>query len=707
MRKLLLLLIAGTIFLQTSYAQTDRCGTVEHEAILKAKYPGYEQKRADIEDFTAKYIQKKQSLPTAKTEGGGLIVRIPVVFHVVYKTAAQNIADDLLLQQLDILNADFRRLNADTTDTPAAFADVAADLGIEFCLAQIDPDGNPTTGILRVSTTVSSFTTDDNVKFTADGGDDAWPADSYLNFWVCNLGASLLGYAQFPGGPDATDGVVIHYNHVGYNDAGYPYHLGRTATHEVGHWLNLRHIWGDDTNCTGTDLVADTPNQKVNTWGCPSYPETDMCSPDAPGIMFQNYMDYTDDPCMNMFTEGQKNRSSALFELGGTRYSLVNSEGCGLQPYDAQSLAALPGGTICNLTFSPSVTIKNHGTELLTSVDIVYTIDGGAPSTYNWTGSLLTGSTEEVTLPSITTTEGEHELEATLENPNGFVDADETDNTSTTTFIVSLSSLPLPLTQGFEPTGFPYDGYTISNPDLYYTWERTNDAASLGTYSIYMDHFNNDAIGSVDDFVIPAYDISGLATISFTFDVGYALYTASGAYSDTLEVLASDDCGETWTIVYKKANPDLQTAPPETSSFEPADDEWRNESIDLTDYLGSEQLFIMFRTISDYENNLFIDNINLNDGQVTGINDISNDFNIVVYPTPASDLMHVRYNLDNAAKCDLVIYDMLGKVVYAEKIGGAKGINVTTVPVGDLGAGYYRVKVSNEKENASVPFIKE
>ncbi len=705
MQKIFTYLCIAVLLAQTGYTQTIRCSTTEYEAVLMAKYPDYAKKKQQIEAYTNRYIQKNKT--QFKTDGGGVTIKIPVVFHVVYKTAAQNIPDERLIEQIAILNADFRRLNADTTNTPGAFHDVAADCNVEFCIAAVDPDGNPTTGILRVATDVTTFGFDDGIKFTAMGGSNAWPADDYLNFWSGNIGAFLLGYAQFPGGPDATDGVVINFQNVGNNDAGYPYHLGRTATHEIGHWLNLYHIWGDDAGCGASDLCGDTPNQKVETYGCPGFPKTDLCSADAPGIMFQNYMDYTDDACMNIFTEDQKSRIQSLFEPGGARYGITISEGCGLQPYDVQAIASLPGGTICNVTISPIITIKNHGTEVLTSVDINYQIDGGTTLTYNWTGSLTTGAIENVTLSAITTTEGAHTLEATLENPNGFIDADAGDNTTETDFFVNLTGVALPLVQGFESTGFPYAGYTINNPDDYFTWERTNDAAAIGTYSVYMNHFDNDANGEIDEFVIPAYDLSGLASITFTFDVAYALYTAGGTFSDTLEVLVSDDCGSTWETVYKKSNPDLQTAPVTPSSFVPEANEWRNESINLNSYLGSSQLFIKFRTISDYENNLYVDNINLNDGQQIGIIENSNDFNLAVFPNPTSDIINVRYNISKKGIGKLVIYDILGRDIYHEDISINSGINIITIPIKNLNAGYYRISIESAGMLAATPFIKE
>ena len=704
MRRFTTLLLALVMLSVAAEAQINRCGVMEHEAVLKAKYPDYAAQQAAREAFTAKVVEKMSS---AKMEGGATVISIPVVFHVVYKTAAQNIPDARLFEQLDILNEDFRRLNADTVNTPNLFTDEASDFQIEFCLASVDPDGNPTTGINRVSTAVSTFGTGDDVKFAASGGADAWPANSYLNFWVCNLGAFLLGYAQFPGGPAATDGVVINYPNVGYNMDGYPYHLGRTATHEVGHWLNLYHIWGDDTNCAGSDLVGDTPNQKVETYGCPGYPKTDVCSPDAPGIMFMNYMDYSDDVCMNMFTEGQKLRARSIFEPGGDRYAMLASEGCGLQPFDAQALAALPGGTVCDLSVTPAVTIKNHGLETLTSLDINYSVDGGALLNYEWTGSLVTSASETVYLPAFSTTVGEHTLEVTVANPNGNPDADATDNVAETDFLVNLGALALPLEQGFEDPGFPYDGYTLYNPDGGEGWERTTWGASLGTYSIFVNHFNNDAIGEIDEFVLPAYDFTGLTEVFFTFDVAYALYTASGEYSDTLEVLVSADCGGSWQTLYKKANPDLQTAAVHTINFKPESDEWRNESIDLTDYIGEGQVFVKFRTITDYENNLYVDNININNGEVPqSIVSGADAFALNLYPNPTSGNVTIRFNTPAGGEYRTQVYDITGKLVYSGIEQTVTANNTVLIPAFRLDAGVYRVQLSNGTHSAGTYFVK-
>ncbi|MCB9273605.1 MAG: T9SS type A sorting domain-containing protein [Lewinellaceae bacterium] len=283
-------------------------------------------KLMEIEDHARQLLDN----PSRVVNG---VITIPVVVHVVYNTTAENISDAQVQSQITVLNADFRRLNADASSTPSMFASVAADAEVQFCLASVDPSGNPTTGITRTSTTRTSFSSNDYVKFNSTGGKDAWPAGSYLNLWVCDLSSTLLGYAQFPGGSAATDGVVIDYAYFGtIGTATPPFHLGRTATHEVGHWLNLRHIWGDG-GCSVDDFVSDTPLAgAANYTASPcTFPGPNSCNSgtgDQPD-MFQNYMDYSDDACMNLFTQGQKTRMRALFDTGGARVSLLSSNGCG------------------------------------------------------------------------------------------------------------------------------------------------------------------------------------------------------------------------------------------------------------------------------------------------------------------------------------------------------------------------------------------
>jgi hypothetical protein len=295
------------------------CHTMENHERLLQENPMHQQILENIEQFT------QQAINNGTVDMEKVVITIPVVVHVLYNSTSQNISDAQIQSQLTVLNNDFRKLNSDWTSTPSTFTSLVADCEINFCLATVSPTGAATNGIIRKSTTVTSFSANDAMKFTAQGGSDAWPTGQYLNIWVCNLGGGLLGYAQFPGGSATTDGVVINYTAFGTTGtATAPFNKGRTGTHEVGHWLNLRHIWGD-ASC-GSDLVSDTPVHSTSNYGCPSHPKSNTCGTSAE--MFMNYMDYTDDACMYMFSAGQKARMQALFVTGGARESLKTSNGC-------------------------------------------------------------------------------------------------------------------------------------------------------------------------------------------------------------------------------------------------------------------------------------------------------------------------------------------------------------------------------------------
>lgn len=294
------------------------CGTQQYIASIKNAASSLKG-IAEAENF----IQKR--LARAGTSSGKLsaeyIVRIPVVVHVVYYQSSQNISEAHIKAQIDILNRDFRKRNADTASTPQYFKSLAADAQIEFVLATADPNGRATNGIVRKKTTVQYWQMDDKIKYSAQGGDDAWDSRSYLNIWVGDM-KSLLGYASIAGGPADKDGVVINFSAFG--NTGGEYNMGRTAVHEVGHWLGLRHIWGD-TYC-GDDGIDDTPKQGGFTSGCPSGMRV-TCSNGSTGDMYMNYMDFTNDACMNMFTRGQKERMRLMFEDGAPKASLLSSKG--------------------------------------------------------------------------------------------------------------------------------------------------------------------------------------------------------------------------------------------------------------------------------------------------------------------------------------------------------------------------------------------
>lgn len=320
--------ITGILIFLSSFLTTTAqriCGSTEYTSNLLKNNPALQNSYNEIEQQIARATAKSNL--RARDTSANELINVPVVIHVIYKTAAQNISDAQILSQFESLNRDFSNQNADRSNTPQVFTPFVADTRIKFCLAQVDPKGKKTSGIIRKSTNIDVFSADDAMKYSAGGGDDAWDSKKYLNIWVCNLGGRSLGYATPPGGPANLDGVVIAFDAFGTTgNLRATFNKGRTATHEIGHWLGLKHIWGD-SDC-GDDGIDDTPRQKSYNFGCPSFPHVTTCSPDANGDMFMNFMDFSDDACMNMFTIGQKKRMRALFANGNLRNSFLTSFAC-------------------------------------------------------------------------------------------------------------------------------------------------------------------------------------------------------------------------------------------------------------------------------------------------------------------------------------------------------------------------------------------
>ncbi len=337
--------------------------------------------KAKIENMSSQIVFNASSNSRLKSSGNAII--IPVVVHILYNTPDQNVTNAQVYSQIDVLNEDFRRLNNDASKTPAFFLPFAADCEIEFCLAQQDPLGNPTSGIIRKYTNEISFSDDDGVKHSSSGGVDIWDRNRYLNIWVCNLGGGIeAGYSSFPGFPADRDGIVILNKVFGRTDNHNRfYNSGRTVTHEVGHWLFLYHLWGNngsdycpDSLCNCSDDCNDTPTQKAAHYRCPVYPSP-SCS-DTSDI-FMDYMDYTDDDCMNVFTLGQKNRMH--YALNTFRDSIETSNAClspliNLPEVDfTADKTEIPEGRFVNFSSSSSQNISHY----------LWIFNGAVPDTSN------------------------------------------------------------------------------------------------------------------------------------------------------------------------------------------------------------------------------------------------------------------------------------------------------------------------------------
>ncbi|MFC6995988.1 M43 family zinc metalloprotease [Rufibacter roseus] len=661
---IILLLGAGTT---TAWSQSRSCGTMEHVQRLEKNRPNLRQQlkqQARMASFTG---TKRLSGNTPLAD----VITIPVVVHVVYNEQTQNISDAQIASQIEVLNKDFRRLNTDAGKTPAMFKGVAADTEIEFVLAKRTPDGETTTGITRTQTSVTDFAVDDKMKFSSSGGKDAWNTEKYLNIWVVHFAAfeDVLGYGQFPNsGSPLTDGVVVDYRYFGTTGtATAPFNKGRTTTHEVGHWLNLFHIWGDE-DC-GDDAVADTPTQETENVGCPSTFPLPSC--DNVSDMYMNYMDYTDDGCMNLFTAGQKAvMRSALINL---RPGLLTSKGAmevEVPVLDAALIGVTaPAKVLCQNSFAPAIVLRNRGSQTLSNVQLQYRLDNGTPQTYTWTGTLPSYQNVTVTLPVQTAGAGQRVLSVAIVSRNNSA-SDANAGNDQINYAFQVHGRTLPLNESFESAAFPPAGWELLNPDATVTWANTTKAAKSGSASVFMDNYNYESAGQVDELVLPPLDLTSRTSPILSFHLAYALYSPNG-YSDTLEVLVSTDCGATYQRVYRKFDASLSTTTPAYTDvqFVPKAGQWRLEAVDLSAFTAATTAIIKFRHITDYENNLYLDDIKVDGGPLGIAEDLAKQA-VKVSPNPTSGVVQVES--PEALITEVQVLNAIGKVVQAESYGQSK-----------------------------------
>ena len=318
----------------TRIASAQQCLTNEKTQEALEKHPELQKQRQNFLKQSEAFLSRKNDLNQLQDS---VVYTIPVVVHVIYNNDRQNISNEQIDSQLDILNQDFRRFNPDSIVTPNRFKAVAADAGLEFCLAEIDPNGEPTTGITRTETAVSEIGSTEKYYISSEGGKTIWNPDRYLNIYVCEIGNDILGFTYLPGSalPDR-DAVVIDYRNFGVTGTALaPFDRGRTTTHEVGHWLNLEHTWGPtNESCDQDDGVADTPLQFTSNTNCPSSPNF-SCDNAPLGDMHMNFMEYTVDRCQNLFTLGQKERMrAAIIQF---RPGILFSDVCGTRNQDVTS----------------------------------------------------------------------------------------------------------------------------------------------------------------------------------------------------------------------------------------------------------------------------------------------------------------------------------------------------------------------------------
>ncbi len=690
----------------------DKCGFIQATKWMVDANPEYAKQ---LDDYMKKGLPVLSS--DEYTKSFAPTITVPVVVHVIHNGEAvgtgANIADGQILAQIDIMNEDFAALNGNYNNTPSQWQSVLGNPEIQFCLANVDPSGNPTSGITRNNITVTG-TNANNHNIEDIKAQLFWNSNNYYNVYVVGIPGTtsqggVLGYAYLPffgtiG--SSNDGTVCDYRWFG-GETGWPNTGAKTMTHETGHYLGLSHTWESvqgNGGCTNDDGIADTPQIEMATaqinpnFNCfAGYPTGPVsCGNEH---MYVNYMDYVnDDGCYTSFTQGQVNVMRAVMDgtagnLGfASRLPLANNSSTvctNIVANDAGITAVInPAGQVCSAgTITPQVTLANFGADPLTSVTISYTIDGGTPTTFNWTGNLAQNAMVNVSLPAFMPPASVYTFNAFTTNPNGVADQDTSnDATSTTSSSVTASNIPLfedfeqlswdPSSQGLFP-------YNVTNDA--FSWELTTLVSSYGNgsnaavFNNYDGNNTSNPFNTVDALITPTYDFSNVVGATLSFDYAYSGYNDGAQYlGDSLIILISTDCGTTFSQrIYENGGLTLETTPAGTAKFTPTANQWGTETISLAAFDNTSTLTVSFLNWSGWGNQIFLDNINIS-------------------TTCALTTSISGNNLNCNGVCDgtaaATASNNVGAVTYA---WSANAGNQTTATVANLCAGTYTVTITD------------
>jgi PKD repeat protein len=662
------------------------CATYEMQEALLESNPTL---KAEAEKARAAFEKFNEGIKRSTLQKDGTPYIIPVVFHVVHNNGSENISDEQIQDCIRVLNEDFNAGNIELNFVSQSFQPVIGDVGVEFRLAQLDPDGNCTNGITR-SVSTSTNSGGENLKVVSP----SWGRDRYLNVWVCRTIASgAAGYAYNPfsvtgADGEAQDGIVVRSDYVGAIGTSSP---GRshTMSHEAAHWIDISHVWGGtnepglDSNCDIDDLVEDTPNSRGWT-SCNLLGESCGALNNV-----ENFMEYSG--CGRMFTQGQADRMiNSLNWIAADRNNLWQPENLALTGVDGP-------GILCVADFVPNrLPIVCEGGSL-SFTDISY----NGITDYNWTFEGGTPATSSEPNPVVVwDTPGQYSISLEVSNAGGSLGVTKQE------FVTVLQSgefLP-PLIEGFENyTSFDADEhhYTII-PALegQYTWELTEEAAFTGTKSIFVrGRSNPDNV--ISNFISPSFDLSNVSeTAVMTFK--YAHARRISASDDELRVYVSADCGETWSLRKTLAGNSLPTMPNNvTGQFVPeSNDQW--EAVEVANITGPNlgpSVIFRFEFTSYRGNNIFLDDINLYDLAAVGIDEVSFLKQLNVYPNPSNAETTLAFNLDKGALLNIDLLDISGRVVKSI-FSGAKGAgqNVQTFDVGGISQGVYLIRILADGE---------
>ncbi|MCP4458618.1 MAG: T9SS type A sorting domain-containing protein [Cytophagales bacterium] len=651
----------------------DRCATPPQQFLKSQRFENWMQ---------TKQFQKSLQLRTERLQAEVYV--LPVVIHIIHNGEAVGVGGNLseakIQEQIDILNEDFRKMNPRAgAGVPVEFQPVEADIEVEFVLAKQDPDGKPTTGILRKQGAQSSYSLYSDDKKLKE--ESYWPAEDYINIWVAETGI-FYGLATFPESDEYDDitgseinrlydGIVIDDDYVGVNfDADNSFvSYGQTASHEIGHFLGLHHIWGGDGGCSSSDYCDDTPPAIddhggegspctfpiVDVLETEGFDEGNTCTNDDPDLpdMFMNFMDYSNDECMNMFTSDQRTRIRTVLENSPRRLSLRTSHG--LEPPFAWDLdlaiseiADVPLIT-CSTQISPSISLGNFGFDEITSYKMSYTMGGISTEIDNPNISILTGEsyTFQVVIDGLSL--GSNEISWEILEVNGSTDEDATNDLGMSIVEVQTETFQAPFKEDFSSSMW---NQVSPQTNEWSDFSINSDASQR------VAAFENDT-DAVSWLVSPVFDLSDFEEAGVFFRMSYGIRFG---FSDGLEVKISTSCSDDFQTIWSQGLGDL-SFPSSSSAWTPSDDtDWLDRFISLDDYIGFEEVRLAFAFTNNGGNNFYIDDIELtNNSDPDQPRLLAGNF--VAYPNPASQSFNITLSLPEAQPIRVQLIDISGAMV--------------------------------------------
>ncbi len=607
------------------------------------------------------------------------VFMIPIVVHIIHEGGFENISDAQVESQIQILNEDYGKMTGTNGDGNGV------DTHVRFCLANKDPSGNCTNGIVRIKSPLANHQSYQRALLKELS---FWDNDRYLNIYVVkNINGNVGGYSSFPGGPPDEDGVVVRHNLFG-NTGTASSGVGRTTTHELGHWLGLYHTFNNGCGsdlCTDGDYVCDTPPQAAPSFNCATF---NTCSNDVPDVndLKENYLNYTPGTCQNMFTKGQSKRIEAtLTTIRRQIWSSSNliSTGC-------DSIYSAPCSLVADfVTLTTEICIANS----------VYFMDRSLNKPTNWKWTFMGGNPATSTDQNPTVTYnsvGSYAVKLVVSDSTG---SDSLETSSYITVNLPGRGDPLSFKENFDRGIYPPSTLTINNLDGGITWELDSMASVSGNYSLKINNLINTNYGSSDELILPHFDLGTAhpdSNVYMSFKWAYA--KSDPTFSDEMLVLVSTDCGLNYSQVFYRTQAALATGPTQTTPFIPDSTQWKDAVISLNSYRNNSYVQLKIINVTDGGNNLYIDNIYVGDGSTatTSVSEKSDMSGFVVlYPNPNMGNSTFAFSLDRQRKVKIEVYSMQGQLVKSINEGAMiRGTHRVNISAAGLKQGVYFVRLT-------------